>query len=1275
MHQTLGIIDIQIYFPRYYISQKDLEQYDKISSGKYTIGLGQENLSFLDDTEDINSLSLTILDKIITKNSLSLKDISRIEIGTETFIDKSKSIKTHLMDIFSESTNKDIEGVTVSNACYGGTAALLNTFNYLHSKFYDNKYAIVICSDIAVYGKGPARATGGCGSVGILLGRGGCISIEDIRASYFANVYDFYKPNPGTEYPVVDGQFSLKCYLESLYECLQKFIEKGGVIDFDLDFFCFHSPYSKLVEKGFYQVKCFQIFKGMYKGNFKFKDMINRVNGKFWELDRESQNKIKMEFYEEFKNKIIPGLFICKNCGNLYTGSLYGFLLSLLLNRNNINLVNKRLIMFSYGSGLASTIYVLKINNDMYKNIIKRNMDIYNLFNDRIKLNPYQYELILVNKEKLYLTNNYIPTGKIEDLFPNTYYLTKVDEKWRRFYKKKLSQNSDFSITNQNKIFKEEISPKLNSNPINRKSPQNDLWKGFYNKSILERQLQIKKLYQNVDLEKMKNGGLNLLRADNMVENCIGILSIPVGLGLNFKINSKDYIIPMCTEEPSIIAAASSAAKLISENDGFFCFSDNPYMITQIHYEIPDEISYNDFNSYLNKIRDNVTLQKNKIILYGNTNICPKMVERGGGIFDIIVRKLNNNKFFVIELLVNCCEAMGANILNEISEQMSKYFQSSNIIPLKPIMRVLTNLSIYRKTTSEFKININNMSYKGVPGEKVAALIIKAYQIALNDPFRAATHNKGIMNGIDAVALALGQDFRAIESGVHSFASINPNDYSYSSYRPLTYYEIITIKNEKFLYGNLTIPLSIGTVGGAINSNSAYKNFLNILNNPNSVSLGHIMTSVGLAQNFAAIRALVTEGIQKGHIGLHAKNIAFRAGVPDYLIPDVVEFMKKNNSINEETAEKYLESLKLYKEIRKENGNDEKNNEKRKLSTFYIDINFPFLKYPIRMNFIINTKIDPPINFNLISGNFNNDDKRNDILYKDLFGPHKKSEWLYEFMKFVYEMDLFHSKLNEIYQIKYKLKMIIILLFVISTNLLSLNFELISSFIQQIINPIKNKNKYNELNKMIVNNNPNISLEFGMTLIFELYEIANFYLSNYIMNNVIKEKIKKEIIKSLNNFILIHKFSNEEKIVQNLRNFELFLEFRLTRLNAVVLILCDLGFNDEQYSNEIIDRYISLGRYAEIKIMLYRDYSKAYKMVHKFMNSYLVFKGFMINSGVKSQQSIIEQYFLLKKDELEKLKEDVSKLTINNKNGVEIINQIEKKFKEYYTSKIIKPKI
>ena len=200
----------------------------------------------------------------------------------------------------------------------------------------------------------------------------------------------------------------------------------------------------------------------------------------------------------------------------------------------------------------------------------------------------------------------------------------------------------------------------MSENSKNKKiKPQNDIWKGFYNKSILERQLQIKKVFQNVDLEKMKNGGLNLLRADNMVENCIGILGIPVGLGLNFKINSKNYIIPMCTEEPSVIAAASSAAKLIGENDGFFCYNDTPYMITQIHYEIPDEINNSDFNNYIDEIKNRINNQKDKIILYGNTNICPKMVQRGGGIFDILIRRLNNNKFFVVELLVNCCEAMG----------------------------------------------------------------------------------------------------------------------------------------------------------------------------------------------------------------------------------------------------------------------------------------------------------------------------------------------------------------------------------------------------------------------------------------------------------------------------------------------------------------------------------------------------------------------------------------------------------------------------------------
>ena len=227
----MGIIDIQIYFPKYYISQYELEEYDKVPHGKYTVGLGQTNMSFVDDNEDINSMCLTVLDKLIKKNNISLSQISRIEVGTETLMDKSKSVKTHLMDLFKNSSNSDIEGITVINACYGGISALLNTFNWLFSKYYDKKYAIVICGDVASYAKGPARPTGGAGTIGILLGLGGSLLLEKIRASYMKNAYDFYKPNPSSEYPVVDGHYSLECYLEALYNCLFNYINKKGIIN------------------------------------------------------------------------------------------------------------------------------------------------------------------------------------------------------------------------------------------------------------------------------------------------------------------------------------------------------------------------------------------------------------------------------------------------------------------------------------------------------------------------------------------------------------------------------------------------------------------------------------------------------------------------------------------------------------------------------------------------------------------------------------------------------------------------------------------------------------------------------------------------------------------------------------------------------------------------------------------------------------------------------------------------------------------------------------
>ena len=225
-------------------------------------------------------------------------------------------------------------------------------------------------------------------------------------------------------------------------------------------------------------------------------------------------------------------------------------------------------------------------------------------------------------------------------------------------------------------------------------------------------------------------------------------------------------------------------------------------------------------------------------------------------------------------------------------------------------MCILSNFSIYKTFTSEFKININDLKYKSIEGKEIAEKIIKSTEIAKFDIFRACTNNKGIMNGIEAVAIALGQDLRAIEAGIHVYACVEideeNNNVSYSNYKPLSSYKIITENNENFLFGTLTVPLCIGTVGGAINSNEIYRNNFEILGNPNCEWLGYIMCAVGLAQNFAALRALVGEGISKGHFNLHAKNVAIRAGVPDEDVNEAVEFMKNNNGINEENAKEFL---------------------------------------------------------------------------------------------------------------------------------------------------------------------------------------------------------------------------------------------------------------------------------------------------------------------------------------------------------------------------------
>ena len=392
--------------------------------------------------------------------------------------------------------------------------------------------------------------------------------------------------------------------------------------------------------------------------------------------------------------------------------------------------------------------------------------------------------------------------------------------------------------------------------------------------------------------------------------------------------------------------------------------------------------------------------------------------------------------------------------------------------------------------------------------------------------------------------------------------------------------------------------------------------------------------------------------------------------------------MRSSGSINEDTAKRYLESIQLYSKIRKKNGNnktgnnysseDNNNNIKNKLSNFYIDINFKFLKYPIRMNILINSKISLEINLGLLTTGINNNDERIKILMNDLFGKKQKRIWLYEFMTLVHSLDLFKNNLQEIYQIKYKVKLCVILFFQITNNLLKINKdeEIISNFIIEMLKEKYINGNFESLFNLIPNSdkNQNISLEFGMTVILELYEIYLFYIDNYLTSKKnIMNLIKKEVIHSLNNFIKLKDFKKNKKI-NTIQDFEEYFELRLTRLNAIVLLLIDYGFSNEHYSEDEINNFICLGRYSEIQITLYRDFAKIKSLSENSFNSYAIFQNFLKEiKGINDDKIIQEKYFKIKDKEINKLIYNIKKINIKGENGLSIKEKIDKKLMMYYS--------
>jgi hydroxymethylglutaryl-CoA reductase len=410
----------------------------------------------------------------------------------------------------------------------------------------------------------------------------------------------------------------------------------------------------------------------------------------------------------------------------------------------------------------------------------------------------------------------------------------------------------------------------------------------FFEKNRKEK-LEIVKNLSNlteaeIEIIKNSNGGISFEQANTMVENAIGIFSLPLGVATNFRVNQKDHLVPMVIEEPSVIAAASNAAKIAKTHGGFTAKADESLSIGQI------QVVETDVKSSIQKI-----MQSSQELLDIANSKSQTLSKMGKGAKEIMCKEITTESgpMLIVELLIDVGDAMGANVTNTMCEAIAP--QIEKLTGGRVVLRILSNYSTRRmvKATAIF-------DKQGIGGEQVIDNIILAYQFAVNDEYRAVTHNKGTMNGIIAVANATGQDSRAIEAAANAFAAHS------GRYGSLTQWS--KDKNGN-LIGNIELPLSVGIVGGIINVHPMAKICTKILGVTSAQELACIMASVGLAQNFSAIRALATEGIQKGHMKLHAKNIAFAAGAKPEQIEKIVQKMVQENNISLNRAKQLLDQI------------------------------------------------------------------------------------------------------------------------------------------------------------------------------------------------------------------------------------------------------------------------------------------------------------------------------------------------------------------------------
>ncbi len=391
---------------------------------------------------------------------------------------------------------------------------------------------------------------------------------------------------------------------------------------------------------------------------------------------------------------------------------------------------------------------------------------------------------------------------------------------------------------------------------------------GFYNRSLDER-LQVVGEWAGLSATDLAvvRAGLGAEQADLMIENALGTFALPLGVGVNFLVNGRDYLVPMAVEEPSVVAAVSNAARLARTADGFSAGSTEPVMIGQVQLmEVPDLVT-----ARLAVLAAEAQLASLIDPLH------PSIVARGGGFRGIEVRLLPDTPagpMLVVHLLLDCRDAMGANAVNTAAEAAAPLLE--RLTGGRAALRILSNLSDRRLAWAECRIPARSFDTEDSEGEEVIRGIAEANAFAWADPYRAATHNKGIMNGIDPVVIATGNDWRAIEAGAHAYAARD------GQYRALTDWRVVTDSDEPQLFGRIELPLAVGIVGGATKVHPTAQVALKILGVTSARELAEIMAAVGLAQNLSALRALTAEGIQRGHMALHARQVALAAGAsPD----------------------------------------------------------------------------------------------------------------------------------------------------------------------------------------------------------------------------------------------------------------------------------------------------------------------------------------------------------------------------------------------------------